>query len=152
MPKDIQSRTKYFVREKFLISQKTKESRRRKFFPSRKTIRNLILSVRNKARYSKTDQENITHLKDKYIDYGEALFESFKKHIVVKENEISSKQTYFYILFLLIYLFISFTICLYLKIVNRDSSSSHGSVNLTTLQVETSTSKKPFRALATLLF
>ena len=64
VPKDIQSRTEYFVKETIFNGQKTKESKRRTFAPSRKKIRNLILSVRNETRYSKIDQENITHLKD----------------------------------------------------------------------------------------
>ena len=42
-------------------------------------------------------------------------------------------------------------ICLYVKIVNRDSYNSNGSVNVTTLQVETSTKKETFQALASLL-
>ena len=36
MPKDIQSRTEYFVKETIFNGQKTKESKRRKFVPSRK--------------------------------------------------------------------------------------------------------------------
>ena len=63
--KNIQSRTEYFVKETIFNGQKTKESRRRTFVPSRKKIRNLILSVRNETRYSQIDQENITHLKVK---------------------------------------------------------------------------------------
>ena len=63
--------------------------------------RNLILSVRKEKRYSKIDQENITHLKDKWMDYGNVLFERFKKHLVVKEEEISGKQTHSCILFYL---------------------------------------------------
>ena len=103
VPKDIQSRTEYFVKETIFNGQKTKESKRRTFVPSRKKIRNLILSVRNETRYSKIDQENITHLKDKWMDYGDVLFKPFKKHIVVKDDGISGKQTHYYILF---YLFI----------------------------------------------
>ena len=101
VPKDIQSRTEYFVKETIFNGQKTKESKKYTFVPSRKKIRNLILSVRNETRYFKIDQENITHLKDKWMDYGDVLFEPFKKHIVMKEDEISSKQTHFYILFYL---------------------------------------------------
>ena len=77
------------------------KSKRRIFVPSRKKNRNLILSFRKKTRYSKIDQKNITHLKDKWMDYGDVLFGPFKKHIVVKEDEISGKQTNFYILFYL---------------------------------------------------
>ena len=103
VPKDIHSRTEYFVKETIFNGQKTKESKRRTFVPSRKKIRNLILSVRNETRHSKIDQENITLLKDKWLDYGDVLFEPLKKHVVVKEDEISGKQTYSYIRF---YLFI----------------------------------------------
>ena len=101
VPKEIQSRTEYFVKETIFNWQKTKESNRRTFAPSWKKIRNLILSVRNETRYSKIDQESITHLKDKWMDYGNVLFEPFKKHIVVKEDTISGKQTHSYILFYL---------------------------------------------------
>ena len=51
------------------------------------------------TRHFKIDQEIITYLKDKWMDYGEVLFETFKKYIVMKEDEISGKQTHFYILF-----------------------------------------------------
>ena len=94
LPEDIQSRAEYFVKETIFNRQKTKESKRRRFFPSRKKNRNLILSVRNETRYSKIDQENIPHLKHKWVDYGDVLFEPFKKHIVVKEDEISGKQSH----------------------------------------------------------
>ena len=63
-----------------------------------KKIRNLIVSVRIETRYSKTDQENITHLKDKWMDYGDVLFEPFKKHIEVKQEEVSGIPAHFYIL------------------------------------------------------
>ena len=101
VPKDIQSRTEHFVKETIFNRQKTKESKRRTFVPSRKKIRNLILSVRNETRHSKIDQENITLLKDKWLDYSDVFFEPFKKHVVVKEDEISGKQTYSYIRFYL---------------------------------------------------
>ena len=101
MPKDIQSRTEYFVKETIFNGQKTKESKRRTFVPSWKKIRNLILSVRNETTYSKIDQENITLLKNKWVDYSDILFEPFKKHVVVKGDEISGKQTYSYIRFYL---------------------------------------------------
>ena len=99
VPKDIQSRTEYFVKETTFNGQKTKESKKYTFVPSRKKIRNLILSFRNETRHFKIDQEIITYLKDKWMDYGEVLFETFKKYIVMKEDEISGKQTHFYILF-----------------------------------------------------
>ena len=47
VPKDIQLRTEYFVKETIFNGQKTKESKRRTFVPSRKKIRNLILSINN---------------------------------------------------------------------------------------------------------
>ena len=77
--KDIQSRTEYFVKETIFNEQKTKESKT--FVPSRKKIRAIILLVRNETRYYKIDLENITHLKDKWMDYGDVLFEPFKKDI-----------------------------------------------------------------------
>ena len=102
MPINIQSRTEYFVKETIFDGQKTKESKRRTFVLSRIKIRNLVFSGRNETKYFKIHKENITHLKDKWMDYGNLLFEPFKKHIVVKEDdEISGKQTHFYILFYL---------------------------------------------------
>ena len=90
-------------RKQFLMGRRLKKVRGAHLFQRGKKIRNLILSVRNETRYSKIDQENITHLKDKWMDYGDVLFKPFKKHIVVKDDGISGKQTHYYILF---YLFI----------------------------------------------
>ena len=101
VPKNIQSRTEYFVKETIFNGLETEESKRRTFVPSRKKIINIILSVRNERRYFKIDLENITHLKYKWMEYGDALFERFRKHIVVKEDEISGRQTNSYILFYL---------------------------------------------------
>ena len=101
MPKDIKSRAEYFVKETIFNGQKAKESKRRTFVPSQKKNRNLILSVRNKTRYSKIDRENITLLKDKWVDNGDVLLELFKRHILVKENEVSGKQTHSYVRFYL---------------------------------------------------
>ena len=79
VPKDIQSRTEHFVRETIFGGQKTKESKRQIFVPSRKKIRNLILSVRNETRYLKIDQENISYLKMQWKNYGDILFQPFRK-------------------------------------------------------------------------
>ena len=87
VPKDIQSRTEYFVREMIFDGQKTKVSKRQTFVPSRKKIRNLILSVRNETRYSKIDQENISHLKAQWKDYGDILFQPFRKDSADHVNE-----------------------------------------------------------------
>ena len=115
VPNDIQSSTEYFVKETIFNGQKTKESRRHTFVPSRKKIRNLVLSVRNETRYSKNDQENITHLKVKWMDYDNVLFIylPIKQHNVVKEEEISGKQTHFYILLYL-------SICLLVLLVFKN--------------------------------
>ena len=43
-------------------------------------IRNLILSVKNETRYSKIEQENITHLKDEWMSYDDVLFEPLKTY------------------------------------------------------------------------
>ena len=52
------------------MGRRLKKVRGANLFHRGKKIRNLILSVRNETRYSKIDQENITHLKDKWKDYG----------------------------------------------------------------------------------
>ena len=96
--KDIQSRTEYFVRETIFDGQKTKESKRQTFVPSRKKIRNLILSVRNETRYSKIDQENISHLKAQWKDYGDILFQPFRKDSADHVDEVMlGKRTTFII-------------------------------------------------------
>ena len=63
-PKDIQCRVAYIVKENIFGGLRVKKAQRNKFIPSRKKIRNLILSVRNETRYSKIDQDNIEHLKE----------------------------------------------------------------------------------------
>ena len=56
------------------MGRRLKKVRSAQLFHRGKKIRNLILSVRNETRYSKIDQENITHLKIKWMDYGDFLF------------------------------------------------------------------------------
>ena len=84
--KDIQSRTEYFVKETLFGGQVTRDAAKNKFVPSRKKIRNLILSVRNETRYSKIDQENITQLKEQWKEYGDVLFEPFVRNSVNEEK------------------------------------------------------------------
>ena len=96
VPKDIQSRTEYFVRETIFDGQKTKENKMQTFVPSRKKIRNLILSVRNETRYSKIDQENISYLQAQWKDYGDILFQPFRKDSADHVDEaILGKRTMF---------------------------------------------------------
>ena len=73
-PKDIQCRVAYFVKENIFGELRVKEAQRNKFIPSRKKIRNLILSVRNETRYSKIDQDNIEHLKEQWMKNGDVFF------------------------------------------------------------------------------
>ena len=72
-PKDIQCRVAYFVKENIFGGLRVKEAQKNKFIPSRKKIRNLILSVRNETRYSKTDQGNIEHL-EQWMENGNVFF------------------------------------------------------------------------------
>ena len=98
VPKDMQSRTEYFVRETIFDGQKTKEIKRKTFVSSRKKIRNLILLVRNDTRYLKIDQENISHLKAQWKDYGDILFQPFRKDSVDHIDEVMlGKKTMFII-------------------------------------------------------
>ena len=62
------------------MGRRLKKVRGAHLFQSGKKNRNLILSVRSEKRYSKIDQENITHLKDKWMDYGDVLFEPLKTY------------------------------------------------------------------------
>ena len=82
------------------MGRRLKKVRGANLFHRGKKIRNLILSVRNETRYPKIDQENITHLKDNWKDYG-TFYLSLLKKIVVQEDEISGKQNHSYILFYL---------------------------------------------------
>ena len=100
VPKDIQSRTEYFVKETIFNGQKTKESKRRTFVPSRKKIINIILSVRNETRYFKIDLEISPIWKINGWNMV-TLYLSDLENIVVKEDEISGRQTNSYILFYL---------------------------------------------------
>ena len=106
MCQKIQPRKEYFVKETIFNGQQTKESERRFFAPTRTRTRNFILSVMNETRYCKIDQENITHLKVKWMDYGDILFEPFKQNIVVKKENRETNT--FLHSFLFIYLFVSF--------------------------------------------
>ena len=58
---------------------RVKEAQRNKFIPSRKNIRSLVLSIRNERRYSKTDQDNIEHLKEQWMKNGDVFFEPYIK-------------------------------------------------------------------------
>ena len=73
-PEDIQCRVAYFVKENIFGGLRVKEAQRNKIIPSRKKIRNLILSVRNETGYSKIDQDNIEHLKEQWMKNGPVFF------------------------------------------------------------------------------
>ena len=79
-PKDIQCRVAYFVKENIFGGLRVKEAQRNKFIPSRKKIRNLILSVRNETRYSKIDQDNIEHLKEQWMKYGDVFLTLYQQN------------------------------------------------------------------------
>ena len=81
---------------------RVKEAQRNKFIPSRKKIRNLILSVRNEARYSKIGQDNIEHLKEQWMKNGDVFFEPYVKHNFEEEQMDLSKGIFhiFYIFML----------------------------------------------------
>ena len=65
-PKDIQCRVGYFVEENIFVGLRVKEAQKNKFIPSRKKVRDLILSLRNKTRYSKIDQGNKMKVDEKW--------------------------------------------------------------------------------------
>ena len=73
-PKGIQWRVTYFVKENIFGGLRVKQTQRNKSIPSRKKIRNLILSVRNETRYSKIDQDNIEHVKEQWMKNGDVFF------------------------------------------------------------------------------
>ena len=72
--KDVKHQKIFNVKENIFGGLRVKEAQRNRFIPSRKKIRNLILSVRNEKRYSKIDQDNIEHLKEQWIKNGDVFF------------------------------------------------------------------------------
>ena len=54
-PKYVECKIAYFLKENIFGGLRAKAAQINKFIPSRKKIRNLILSVRNKTRHSKID-------------------------------------------------------------------------------------------------
>ena len=85
---------------------RVKEAQRNKFIPSRKKIRNLILSVRNETRYSKIDQDNIEHLKEQWMKNGDVLFQPYIKQNF-EEEQMNLMKGVFHI-FHIFYIFILF--------------------------------------------
>ena len=80
------------------MGRKPKKAKGKHLFLLGKKIRNLILSVRNETRYSKIDQENISHLKAQWKDYGDILFQPFRKDSADHVNEaILGKRAMFII-------------------------------------------------------
>ena len=54
--------------------------------------------MRNETRYSKIDQENISHLKAQWKDYGDILFQPFRKDSADHVDEVMlGKRTIFII-------------------------------------------------------
>lgn len=58
-PKDLQRRPKEFVDEQLFPGDPPQQRYRRKFYPNRRKIKNVIYSVKNELRFSKVDQENL---------------------------------------------------------------------------------------------
>ena len=54
----------------------------------------MILSVRNETRYSKIDQDNIEHLKERWMKNGDVLFEPYIKQNFEKEQMNSMKGVF----------------------------------------------------------
>jgi len=61
-PKDLKHRGREYVKEHIFHGEQHPSYLRRRFFPSRKKIKNLIYSVKSELRHSKIDQENLEHL------------------------------------------------------------------------------------------
>ena len=55
--KELQRRALEYVKESLFSGESHPDATRRKFRPNRQKIRNLVSSVRNELRFSKTDQE-----------------------------------------------------------------------------------------------
>lgn len=65
--KELQSRVKEFVTTRlFNDDDDLPPSIRRRFFPNRRKIKNIMHSVRGEVRRSKIDQENLSHLIEKW--------------------------------------------------------------------------------------
>ena len=85
---------------------RVKEAQINKFIPSRKNVRNLILSVRNKTRYSKIGQDIIERLKEQWMKSGDVLFEPYIKQDF-EEEQMNLMKGVFHI-FHVFYIFILF--------------------------------------------
>ena len=72
--KDLQSRAAEFVEEKIFFGQMHPDLTRKRFFPTKRKIRNIITSVRLQQRFSAIDQENLKIMKDKWGDWADVHF------------------------------------------------------------------------------
>ena len=90
--KDLSSRAQMFVEENLVKPGEAPDFYRRRFTPSRKKLRNLILSVKLKLQYSQVDQENVEHLADKWKNWGHLAFEPLKQKFAEEDIKDFSKK------------------------------------------------------------
>ena len=72
-PKDLQRRSTEFVRTNFTNVENLNPFRRR-FFPSKRVLKNMITRVKQEVRSSKIDQENIEEMISTWKKIGDVVF------------------------------------------------------------------------------
>ena len=72
--KELKRRALEYVKESLFSGESHPDIIRRKFRPNHQKIRNLVSSVRNELRFSKTDQENLQHLTKEWRKWGDVYF------------------------------------------------------------------------------
>ena len=65
-PKELQSRVKEFVLNEIFFDENPPPSIRRRFYPNRRKVKNIVNSIKQKARHSKIDQENLMALTENW--------------------------------------------------------------------------------------
>ena len=64
-PKELQSRVKEFVLNEIFFDENPPPSIRRRFYPNRRKVKNIVNSIKQEARHSKINQGNLMALTEK---------------------------------------------------------------------------------------
>nr|XP_047124266.1 uncharacterized protein LOC105849580 [Hydra vulgaris] len=89
--RDLESRAEGYVNLVILPTLSDNDFHRRRYTPSRRKLRNIIISEKLKNRYAKVDQINVEQLvTDKWSKWGDIWFEGLSKRIEAQtvENDI----------------------------------------------------------------
>ena len=102
-PKDIQCKVAYFVTENIFSWLRVKETQKNNFIPFTKKIYDLILSIRNETRYSKIDQDNIEHLKEQWLKYGDVFLTLYQAKFWRGANDLMKGIFHIFHVFILVH-------------------------------------------------